>query len=130
MDQSRIPEHVLRFITEQIDNVPQLEALLLLWESAAPAGWTCEELAARIYVSVPTCSELLAALERRGLVEAIGDAPMLYRYRGDWDENGERMSQLAAAYRTHLVEIATLIHTKNPAPLREFARAFELKGGR
>ena len=38
-----------RFIHEHIDSVPHLEALILLWNSR-PVGWTCDELASRLYV--------------------------------------------------------------------------------
>ena len=41
-----IPARVLQFLAERIDTVPQLEALLLLWESPQ-RQWTEEELAAR-----------------------------------------------------------------------------------
>jgi hypothetical protein len=130
MEKPDLPREVLDFVADKIDTVPQLEALLLLWENPT-RGWACEELAARLYVGRDACATLLEALRRRELVEvAEGETPLRYRYRGAWDERGVVMQQVASAYRTQLVTIATLIHTKAPSSLREFARAFDLKGGR
>ena len=56
-----IPADVLRFIAERIDTVPQLEALLLVWENQ-PRAWECEQIAARIYVRRGVCMDILQAL--------------------------------------------------------------------
>jgi hypothetical protein len=120
-----IPEHVLQFIAEKIDTVPQLEALLLLWENKGRT-WDCEELAARLYVRREVCGDVLNALQRRNLVKAEG-APPRYSYDPSWDESGELMAQVANAYRRHLVQVATFIHSRGSSPVREFARAFDLK---
>jgi len=50
MTTPEIPARVLQFLAERIDTVPQLEALLLLWENPQ-RQWSEEELAARIYVT-------------------------------------------------------------------------------
>jgi hypothetical protein len=38
------------FILQKIDSVPQLEALVLLWNNR-PAGWTRGEPASRLYMA-------------------------------------------------------------------------------
>jgi hypothetical protein len=121
-----IPEDVLRFIAERIDTVPQLEALLLVWENQ-PRAWECEEIAARIYVRRDVCGDIVQALQRRDLLTIESSTPPRYRYNKAWDESGQLMAQVASAYRTHLVPITTLIHSKAPSSVREFARAFDFK---
>lgn len=51
------------FILEKMDSVPHLEALILLWNSR-PVGWTCEELASRLYVPSEKVNDLLRDLVR------------------------------------------------------------------
>src|SRR5918999_5127054 len=62
-----IPENVLQFIAAKIDTVPQLEALLLLWENPQH-DWSEEELAGRIYVLHEAAAAILQALHRRQLI--------------------------------------------------------------
>ena len=121
-----IPEQVLRFIAERIDTVPQLEALLLMWGNQNRA-WDCEELAARIYVRRDVCADILQTLLRRDLLTAEDPASPRYRYNPEWDKSGELMTKVADAYRRHLVQIATFIHSRGSSPVREFARAFDFK---
>jgi hypothetical protein len=129
MNSPQIPEHVLQFIAERIDTVPQLEALLLLWESPQRA-WTEDDLAARIYVSRPTAGQTLQALQRQNLVMTESAQPPQYRYNPQWDPTGQVMPEVAAAYRRHLVQLATFIHSRASTAVREFARAFDLKKDR
>lgn len=124
-----ISEKVLQFIAEKIDTVPQLEALLLLWENAQ-REWSEQEVAARIYVSNEAAASILQALQRRQLIAAVSSSPAKYRYSTDWDPSGELMSEVAGAYRRHLVPLATYIHSRASSAVREFARAFDLKKDR
>jgi hypothetical protein len=124
-----IPEKVLQFIAAKIDTVPQLEALLLLWENPQ-RDWSEEELASRVYVSHEAAAAIMQALQRRQLIAATSNSPARYRYSSDWDPSGELMSEVAGAYRRHLVPLATYIHSRASSAVREFARAFDLKKDR
>lgn len=124
-----IPTRVLQFLAERIDTVPQLEALLLLWENPQRL-WSEDELAARVYVSKPVAAAILQALQRQQLVTAEPDPPARYRYNPQWDPSGEVMPEVATAYRRHLVQLATFIHSRASTAVREFARAFDLKKDR
>jgi DNA-binding FadR family transcriptional regulator len=129
MTSPEIPARVLQFLAERIDTVPQLEALLLLWEDPQRL-WSEEELAGRIYVSRPVAATILQALQRQQLVTAESAAAVRYRYNPQWDPSGEVMPEVAASYRRHLVPLATLIHSRASTAVREFARAFDLKKDR
>jgi hypothetical protein len=121
-----IPEQVLRFVAEKIDTVPHLEALLLLWENQGRT-WDCEEVAARIYVRADVSTDILQTLHRRDLLTVDDPSTPRYRYNTGWDKSGELMTQVVEAYRHHLVQIATFIHSRGSSSVREFARAFDLK---
>lgn len=110
-----------RFILDEIDSVPHLEALLLLW-SSRPQSWSDEELGKRLYLENSAAMAILEDLQRRGLIAAVPREPRQFRY-----EPSERDGLLAAvetAYRMDLVRISTMIHRKAPASVLEFARAF------
>jgi hypothetical protein len=129
MTSPEIPARVLQFLAERIDTVPQLEALLLLWENPQRL-WSEEELAGRIYVSRPVAVSILQALQRQQLVTAEPAAAVRYRYNPQWDSSGEVMPEVATSYRRHLVPLATFIHSRASTAVREFARAFDLKKDR
>lgn len=123
-----IPQHVLQFIAEKVDTVPQLETLLLLREDDTRC-WSEDEIAARVYVTRETARSILRTLQRHQLILAEGD-PERYCYGPRQDGSRELICEVAAAYRRHLVSIATFIHSKASASVLEFARAFDLKKGR
>jgi hypothetical protein len=118
-------EAVLRFIHAQIDTVPHIEALLLLWDSR-PSDFTVGEVAKRIFVSEDAATRVLRDLHQRKLVAPTADSAR-YAYDGAWDTRGDFMASVATTYRRHLIRVATLIHSKASPAVREFARAFEPK---
>lgn len=128
MTEPAIPQQVLQFIAEQIDTVPQLECLLLLHQDDN-RSWLADDVAARIYISRDTARAILQTLERRHLIASDGDPPR-YRFSPSEVARREVVAQVAGTYQRHLVPIATFIHTKASASVREFARAFDLKKDR
>jgi hypothetical protein len=116
------------FILKNMDTVPHLEALMLLWNSR-PVGWTSEELKSRLYISDEKVKDLLSDLVRAQLVSessSMGAAPK-YSYLSHGPEQDELMRQVDEAYRRDLVRISTMIHAKTSPSVREFARAFLFK---
>jgi hypothetical protein len=120
-----VTQEVLQFLTDHIDTVPHLEALLLLWENP-DTTWSEAEIAARIYVRPETAAEILRGFARRGFVRAHESG---YRYEGQWDSRGT-MANVANAYRENLIPVSTFIHSKASSSVRAFARAFEFKRDR
>lgn len=121
-DENTIGAEVDRFILEEIDSVSQLEALLLLWNTR-PRRWKLDDLAAALYISAEAAKSILDPLERRGLLAS--DEAGSYAYRP-----GGREALVRAvdnAYRRELVRISRMIHSKAPASVLEFARAFRFK---
>jgi hypothetical protein len=123
-----IPEDVLRFLTAKIDSVPHLEALLLLADSPTQC-WTVEQIAARLYMSPQAAATIVKDLQQHRLVTPDEATPTRYCYDSAWDES-QLMPKIIETYRRRLVQVASFIHSKASASVREFARAFDFKKDR
>jgi DNA-binding MarR family transcriptional regulator len=125
---SDIPAHVLRFLEESIDTVPQLETLLLM-SKAPDRSWLIADVASRNYITEQRATDTLTALQRRGLVTSESSPP---RFRFNPATEGARaaVADLARCYQSNLLRITALIHAKPSASITEFARAFDLKKDR
>jgi hypothetical protein len=128
MSEPGISARVIDFLAENIDSVPQLEALLLLWRDPNK-WWGVEELGVRLYVSTEDADGIVRALLTRQLVTSEGQPPA-YRYSGAWDTSGTLMAEVAEAYRHNLVRMTRFIHSRASSAVRAFARAFDLKKDR
>jgi predicted transcriptional regulator len=119
------PEEVqaYEFILNEIDSVPHLEALLLLWNSR-PNAWLAEDLGKRLYIDAKTAKALLQDLARRNLLAAAADEAFRYQAGSDRDTVIAFVDRI---YRQQVVRISTLIHTKASSAVLDFARAFRLK---
>ena len=114
---------VYSFVLDQIESVPHLEALLLLWNSR-PQPWTVENLSKRLYISTEIVNSLLEDLLRRRLVAVVPEPTGGYVYESASVDQDQLMSSLDLTYRRETVRISTMIHSKPSSSVREFARAF------
>lgn len=114
-------KEVDEFILEQIDTVPHLEALLLLWNNQ-PKQWSVEEMANALYVSPGAARNILQALTRRGLLVAGRGVSEWYQYQSG--KNDGLIQAVEATYRRDLIRISRMIHSKAAPGIREFAQAF------
>ena len=117
---------VYEFIRERIESVPHLEALLLLWNSR-PQPWSVENLAKRLYVAKERAHALLTDLVREHLITAVAGPPAGYEYNSKSVAQDQMIAAVDATYRREVVRVATLIHSRTPSSLRDFARAFRFK---
>jgi hypothetical protein len=120
-----IPADILAFLSQRIDSVPQLETLVMMSERADRV-WTAQDVATRTYTNAATAKSVLDALHRHGLV-SIAELADGFRFGPRDPTDVGRVARVAGYYRANLVAVATLIHEKAPAPIQEFARAFEFK---
>lgn len=118
-----------QFIHENLDSVPHLESLILLWNSR-PVGWTEEELASRLYIPPEQVKTVLRDLIRLQMAQEIPGPPIKYSYLPRSEELDDLMRTIDNAYRRDLVRISTMIHSKASSPVREFAKAFRFKKDR
>lgn len=122
MEDDRDKWEVEQFVLDEIDSVPHLEALLLLW-SRRSQEWSLEELAKALYLAPERTRSIVMDLERQGFITA--NAEDRFQYRSTPRDN--TIDKLDQVYRRQVVHISTIIHSKPAASLREFARAFRLK---
>lgn len=115
-------EEVDRFILEEIESVPHLEALLLLWKGK-PDQWSLQEMADALYISSEAAQAILLDLQQRGFAKLESGK---YSYHATLQRN-ELIAKVDRIYRRELVRISTMIHAKPSAAVRAFARAFRFK---
>jgi DNA-binding MarR family transcriptional regulator len=116
-------DQVLWFVTQEIDSVPELEALLLLWQSR-PAEWAAPELAKRLYITTEQAEIVVADLTRKDLAAHVPDRAGFCRYQQRSAQQDELMARTETVYRKQIVRISSLIHSKPSSAIRDFARAF------
>jgi hypothetical protein len=119
-------QQVDRFIVDEIDSVPQLEALLLFWNSR-PKAWSCESMARALYVSRAVSEDILRHLAQRHLIAEVEGTDGEFAFNADTHEKERLLALLDVIYRRELVRISNMIHSKASRAVRDFANAFRLK---
>jgi DNA-binding MarR family transcriptional regulator len=117
------PKDIDRFILEEIESVPHLEALLLISRDQEKR-WSTEEMARFLYVSPESAQSILQDLSRRGLIAGSSDPTNLYYFDGSSEQRNALLRTLDQTYRRELIRISRMIHSKAASSVREFARAF------
>ncbi len=123
MADEREKREIDQFIHDEIDSVPHLEALLLLWNSR-PRASSVDEMSHKLFVESATARQILQDLARQGLIAAVAGTPEEYRYEPGPEEKDRLVGLVDATYRRELIRVSRMIHSKAAAPVREFARAF------
>jgi DNA-binding MarR family transcriptional regulator len=122
-EENPLIRQVDQFILEQIDTVPHLEALLLVWNHR-PKAWSISEMASALYVPKDLAARILRDLAQRGLVQEIPPDTGQFAYHSASLNQDTLISQVDATYRRELIRISRMLHAKAPSSLRDFARAF------
>lgn len=115
-----------RFVLEQIDTVPHLEAMLLLFNSR-PKAWSTDEMAKSLYVRNEVASRILDNLLHRNLIAVSPDQSDGFFYSADDEGQNKLLHDVDAIYRKEVVRISSMIHSKASAGVRDFARAFRFE---
>jgi hypothetical protein len=118
-----LPPDLAAFITDTIDSVAELEALLLM-QREREQPWTVRRLAERLYIDEAAAARVVETLARKQLVAVDGDE---YRLEPRSNEDRERIAGLSALYVRMLIPITRLIHEKPRTGIRDFADAFRLR---
>lgn len=120
---------VEKFIHEEIESVPHLEALLLLWKTR-PQAWTAGEMAGALYVSEAEAAGILEGLGRQRLCKTGSGTVDCWTYDGASGKLNDLVERVESAYRLELVRISRMIHAKGTRGMRGFAEAFRFKKDR
>ena len=113
-----------QFILDEIDSVPHLEALLLVW-NRRPKRWSAEEMARELYVQPDRAAKILQDLSNRSLVSSTQEGNLvLFFHQTKSIERDELLDAVDRIYRSEVVRVSTMIHAKAAPAVRDFARAF------
>ena len=126
MPREPVPEELRRFILTSIPSVPFVEAMLI-YRDARGAAVSNEFVAKRLYMGDKAAAEVILQLKEAGVVEAAGADPVSHRFRPATPELSEMLEMLAEFYRTHLVDVTDMIHSKMARRAQQFADAFKLR---
>ncbi|MBI2909984.1 MAG: hypothetical protein HYX92_20275 [Chloroflexi bacterium] len=122
-----IPESVKQFVTENIESVVHMEALLLL-RAGADQEWSAEQVGKRLYIDAPKAAGVLTDLNVRGLLASVRKSDAVsYRYSPVSSALDEVVAEVEGTYRKHLVAITNFIYSKPSTSIRRFADAFRLR---
>ncbi|HEX5128175.1 MAG TPA: hypothetical protein VFV90_00435 [Usitatibacter sp.] len=125
MPREPIPEDLRRFLLTSVPSVPFVEALLLLREAnGEPIDTT--QIARRLYMPEHAAGAVLEQLAAARIVERLPQGPPAYRF-APAPELAAVVEQLATFYRSHLVEVTDVIHSRTARKAHQFADAFRLR---
>lgn len=120
-EEEKQTNEVDQFLQEQIDSVPHLEGLLLVWRRR-PKTWSVAEMAASLYVPADMARQILRDLAHRNWLGQDADGAVFF-YKSSPDQD-RLMASVDQTYRRELIRISRLIHAKAPSSLRAFAKSF------
>jgi hypothetical protein len=118
-----IPAAVRQLISERIDSIPELEAILLL-RQYRDRDWTVDDTGKRLYVSPTVAAHILMVLSDRGFFSTSGGT---YRYSPESPDLGATVDLLADTYSRHLIAVTNFVHAKPSTSVRLFAQAFRFR---
>lgn len=121
-------EQIDHFLVDEIDSVPQLEALLLIW-NRRPKKWYHSEIAKALYISQERAQDVMRHLVQHQLLTRVECGADCYELRIDSEEQARFMQALDGVYRRELVRVSRLIHAKASRAVLDFASAFRFKKG-
>src|SRR5574339_622388 len=125
MPREPIPEELRRFLLTSVPSVPFVEALLLLREAQGEPLETTH-IARRLYMPEHAAAAVLEQLAAVRIVERSPHGPSAYRF-APLPELAAILEQLASFYRSHLVEVTDVIHSRTARRAHQFADAFKLR---
>ena len=123
MARDPIPEELRRFILTSVPSVPFVEALLIFRD--APEALSIDTVARRLYMSEKAAAAVVAQLRDARMIEpdpAGGGSRF-----APAQELAALVELLAMHYRTQLVDVTDLIHSKTGRMAQQFADAFKLR---
>jgi hypothetical protein len=116
---------VERFLSERIDSVEQLEALLLL-QRHPDRWWTASAVASDLGGDPPSVARSLDTLCARNLLDVRIAQDVLFRF-APRASDAATLRNIAEAYRTHRMVVLQLL-SRQIDSARDFADAFRLRG--
>jgi hypothetical protein len=125
MTREPLPEELRRFLLTSVPSVPFVEALLLLRDAGGKPVETTQ-IARRLYMPEHAAATVLEQLAQARIIERESQGPSAHRF-APHPELASMVEQLATYYRSHLVEVTDVIHSRTARKAQQFADAFKLR---
>ncbi len=123
MATSRLPIDVKELLTDHIDSVGQLEALLVFFNTP-DKNWDPHSLSQELRTNVTSAAKQMAKLTAAGFIKnVLGD---MYAYDPS-PELRVKVEHLHQAYKEMSVAVISYLYEKPSDKLKGFADAFKLK---
>lgn len=122
MTREPIPEVLRRFIMTSVPSVPFVEAMLI-FRDAHGAPISIDVLARRLYIGEKPAAEIVEQLRMARIIETVEGG---HKY-APAPELASMLDMLATYYRTQLVEVTDMIHSRTGRMAQHFADAFKLR---
>ena len=121
-----VPADVREYITDHIDSVAELEALVLTRRDPQ-IEWDVSALAERLYIGREQAGEVALKLCSLGITVPTGRDPVTYQYRPARPSLDALVGEVVEAYSKYLIPVTNLIHSKPQPKVQQFAEAFKLR---
>lgn len=126
MNNTKIPDTIVRFLLTSIDSIPHLEALLLVRQHF-DFEWDADLLAHSLYIQPKVAEELLTKLRDSGFLTILENTTQIrYKYTYPSLQTRQTIEEISDYYSKNLILITNLIHNKS-AKAQQFADAFRLR---
>lgn len=122
MNDEHVPLAICKFLEDHIESVAQLEALVLM-QNAPSTKWTAAAMSKRLFLAEDEVAAVLAHLHEHRLIQGQSDG---YWFDPTPEDLASTVLLLIEQYRTHLIPITRLIHSK-PHRIQQFANAFKFR---
>lgn len=126
MAREPIPEELRRFVLTSVPSVPFVEAMLV-FRGARGEPVDTDFVARRLYMAQKSAADVVQQLRDARILAPEGAEGLSHRYRPESPELAAMLDLLAECYRTHLVEVTDMIHSRTTRKAQQFADAFKLR---
>jgi hypothetical protein len=123
MDRQPLPEELRVFLLRNVPSIPFVEALLI-FRGLGGDPLATEALARRLYVPERDAAHIVEQLRAAQVIQPAAGAS--HRY----DPNPaivDVLELLARHYRSNLLEVTSLIHSRTGRMAQQFADAFKIR---
>jgi hypothetical protein len=117
---------VKQFIDQNIESLPQLEALLLMRQDPKRL-WSAQDISKSLYIPIDSARSLLADMTRRGFAAMEPSEDARYSYHVGSPALDELIGKMATVYQERRVAVVSWIYSKPLNKVQTFADAFRLR---
>lgn len=118
-----IPNEIRRFILDSIPSIPYLEAMLLM-KFTPQQHWDMNTLSERLFITKDAVGNIIKQLLFSGIIKPLESDPSFYFYCPENEQLKNIIDELASLYKTNLVEITNLVHSRSENVAQNFSDAF------